>query len=80
MLEALYSRMEELNGELEREQDDEETSTQYQAEKKKYSTLYNSLMKYCNQSLIIGFNSQNYDVLLIRKYLVGSLTKSLPLL
>ena len=53
VLEALYSRIEELNGELEGEHDDEETSSQYQAEKKKYSTLYNSLMKYCNQMIIL---------------------------
>ena len=31
-------------------------------------------MKYCNQLIIIGFNSQNYDLPLIRHYLPSSLS------
>ena len=32
-------------------------------------------MKYCNQLIILGFNSQNYDIPLIRRYLASSLNR-----
>ena len=74
ILEALYNRLEELDDELECV-NSEEINIKLNAEKKKYKTLYNSLMKYCNQLIIIGFNSQKYDIPLIRKYLPSSLKR-----
>ena len=67
ILEALSSRLEEIEKEV--ESADEESLKLLEKEFKKYSTLYNELMKYCNQLVIIGYNYQNYDVPLIRRYL-----------
>ena len=47
---------------------------------KKYQTLLNSLLKYCDQLVVVGFNSQKYDIPLIKRYLPSSLQSfdSLP--
>ena len=47
---------------------------------KKMSSLLASLKKYCDQLPILGFNSQRYDIPLIRRYLPASLKRldSLP--
>ena len=40
-----------------------------------HKSLLGSLAKYCDQLVIIGFNSQKYDVPLIKKYLPSSLER-----
>ena len=47
---------------------------------KKLKTLKSSLENYCNQLIILGFNSQRYDIPLIKRYLPSSLKRldSLP--
>ena len=42
---------------------------------KKYKRLLRKFFKYCDQLIVIGFNSQGYDIPLIRKYLPSSLAK-----
>ena len=42
---------------------------------KKYKSLLSSLLSYCDQLVIIGFNSQKYDLPLIKSYLVSSLRR-----
>ena len=47
---------------------------------KKMTSLLASVLKYCDQLIILGFNSQRYDIPLIRRYLPSSLKRldSLP--
>ena len=42
---------------------------------KKMKSLLPSLSKYCDQLVVLGFNSQKYDVPLIRRYLPSSLER-----
>ena len=42
---------------------------------KKYERLLKRLNKYISQHTVLGFNSQKYDVPLIRPYLASSLMK-----
>ena len=41
----------------------------------KYKTLLSKLTTYCDQLVVIGFNSQRYDIPLIKEYLPSSLRK-----
>ena len=41
----------------------------------KIKSLHASLLKYCDQLPILGFNSQKYDIPLIRRYLPSSLAR-----
>ena len=47
---------------------------------KRMNSLLSSLQKYCDQLPVIGFNSQRYDIPLIKRYLPASLQRldSLP--
>ena len=47
---------------------------------KKFKSLHTALCTYCDQLIVIGFNSQNYDIPLIRRYLPSTLERldSLP--
>ena len=40
-----------------------------------YSTLYCDFVRYCDRLPVLGFNSQGYDIPLIRKYLPSSLNR-----
>ena len=42
---------------------------------KKLKSLLASLSKYCDQLVVLGFNSQKYDVPLVRRYLPSSLER-----
>ena len=42
---------------------------------KRYKSLLSSLLLYCDQLVIIGFNSQKYDLPLIKSYLISSLRR-----
>lgn len=59
-IQSLEKRLNEIN---------DPTDKEY----KKVQTLYSGLIKYCDQLVIIGFNSQKYDIPLIRRYLPSSL-------
>ena len=47
---------------------------------KRYKQLLSKLIMYCDQLVVFGFNSQRYDIPLIKDFLPGSMTKldSLP--
>ncbi len=65
-------------GEEEEEQEDELTPNERKfAEKtlKKYENALKRLLKYIRQHTVLGFNSQKYDIPLIRPYLASSLMK-----
>ena len=51
-----------------------------EAGNKRFRSLLSALYTYCDQLIVIGFNSQRYDIPLIRKYLPASLRRfdSLP--
>ena len=64
----------ELEGYLETPTDDDA----YKLNEKRYKkmkSLLSSLSKYCDQLVVLGFNSQKYDVPLIRRYLPSSLER-----
>ena len=44
-------------------------------QKKKYTSLRASLELYCNQLIVLSFNGQKYDVPLIKRYLLSSLSR-----